>query len=341
MKVLVTGNAGFIGFHLSKALLERGDEVVGIDNINDYYDPSLKEDRLKELKKINNSDKSLVLINGNIADSETVMQCFENNSFDRVVNLAAQAGVRKSLEDPQSYIESNITGFVNILEACRYKKVGHLTYASTSSVYGLNENTPFKEKDIADHPVQLYAATKRSNELLAHSYSHLFNLPTTGLRFFTVYGPWGRPDMALFLFTRAIISGKPIKVFNNGNHTRDFTYIDDIVSGIIKASDNPSKVNSDWDALSPDPSTSSAPFQVLNIGNGHRVKLLDYIYEIEKQLNMEAKKEFLPLQPGDIPDSLASLDKIKKFTSYQPKVSYKEGIKRFVEWYKYYYKDEF
>ena len=311
------------------SLLEQDHTIIGVDNHDDYYDPKLKEDRVSRCFIY----KKYAHIRENICEAEKLDEIFTEFKPEYVVHLAAQAGVRYSLENPKAYINSNIVGFANILEQCKKDSIKHLIYASSSSVYGGNTKLPFSEHDNINHPLSLYAATKKANEMMAHSYSHLFNLPTTGLRFFTVYGPWGRPDMALFLFTKAIISGKPIKVFNNGNHTRDFTYIDDIVSGIIKASDNPAKVNSHWDALSPDPSTSSAPFQVLNIGNGHRVKLLDYIYEIEKQLNMEAKKEFLPLQPGDIPDSLSSLDKIKKFTSYQPKVSYKEGIKRFVEWY--------
>ena len=337
MKVLVTGIAGFIGFHVGKALLERGDEVIGIDNINDYYDPNLKEDRLKELYKVEHIRSNFEFIKGNIADQTLINHVFKKNQFDRVINLAAQAGVRKSLEDPFSYLESNMNGFVNILEGCRYQNVAHLTYASTSSVYGLNEKKPFQETDIADHPIQLYAATKRSNELIAHSYSHLFNLPTTGLRFFTVYGPWGRPDMALFLFTKAIIEGKPIKLFNNGKHSRDFTYIDDIVSGIVMISDNSAKPNKNWDPKNQDPSSSSAPFNILNLGNGQRVDLLDYVSAIEEELNMEASKEFLPLQPGDVPDSLASLEKLSIETKYKPKVYYKEGVRKFIQWYKTYY----
>ena len=340
MKILVTGIAGFIGFHLSRALLRRGDEVVGIDNLNDYYDKNLKLDRLKKLNEEFGKKGVLTFVEGDISDKEVVEDSFKNHSFNRVVNLAAQAGVRKSLEDPLSYIESNITGFVNILESCRYGEIEHLVYASTSSVYGLNESMPFSETEIADHPIQLYAATKRSNELLAHSYSHLFNLPTTGLRFFTVYGPWGRPDMALFLFTKSILEGKPIKVFNNGNHTRDFTYVDDIVNGIILSSDNVPQVNKNWNSDLPDPSSSSAPFRVMNIGNGNKVSLFDYISAIERELNIKAKMELLPLQPGDVPDSLASLKKIKLETGYNPEVSYKEGVNRFIKWYKSYYLKE-
>ena len=338
MKVLVTGVAGFIGFNVAKALILRGDTVVGIDNVNDYYDQSLKEDRLKHLKKLSaESNLSFKFVRGDISNQSIVNECFQDG-FDRVINLAAQAGVRKSLEDPQSYIDSNIIGFVNILEACRYNEVDHLTYASTSSVYGLNSKLPFKEDEVSDHPIQLYAATKRANELLAHSYSYLFNLPTTGLRFFTVYGPWGRPDMALFLFTKNILEGKPIKVFNNGNHSRDFTYIDDIVKGIILSSDGPAKPNPNWDGNSPDPSSSSSPFRVMNIGNGDKVPLENYIGAIEDELGIKAIKEYMPLQPGDVPDSLADLTKLYKETGYKPSILYKEGVANFVQWYRSYYK---
>ena len=338
MKILITGVAGFIGFHTAKESLLRGDDVVGVDNVNDYYDISLKEARLKELNLIEKASPAVfTFIRGNIANKDVIEACFDKEP-KRVINLAAQAGVRKSLEDPDSYIESNIVGFVNILEACRHHKVDHLTYASTSSVYGLNSRLPFSEKEISDHPIQLYAASKRSNELLAHSYSYLFNLPTTGLRFFTVYGPWGRPDMALFLFTKSVIEGKPIKVFNHGNHSRDFTYIDDIVKGILLASDKPSKANPNWDGNKPDPSTSSCPYRVMNIGNGNRVSLENYISAIEDELGMKAKRKYLPLQPGDVPDSLADLEMLKDETGYNPEVSYKEGISKFIQWYKSYYK---
>ena len=338
MKILITGVAGFIGFHTAKESLLRGDDVVGVDNVNDYYDISLKEARLKELNLIEKASPAVfTFIRGNIANKNVIEACFDKEP-KRVINLAAQAGVRKSLEDPDSYIESNIVGFVNILEACRHHKVDHLTYASTSSVYGLNSRLPFSEKEISDHPIQLYAASKRSNELLAHSYSYLFNLPTTGLRFFTVYGPWGRPDMALFLFTKSVIEGKPIKVFNHGNHSRDFTYIDDIVKGILLASDKPSKANPNWDGNKPDPSTSSCPYRVMNIGNGNRVSLENYISAIEGELGMKAKRKYLPLQPGDVPDSLADLEMLKDETGYNPEVSYKEGISKFIQWYKSYYK---
>ena len=252
--------------------------------------------------------------------------------------MAAQAGVRKSLEDPGSYVQANVVGFLNILEGCRHSNVDHLIYASTSSVYGLNSQLPFSESEVADHPIQIYAATKRSNELMAHSYSHLFNLPTTGLRFFTVYGPWGRPDMALFLFTKNILENKKIDVFNEGNHTRDFTYVDDIVNGILLASENQPTNDNNWNDLKPDPSSSSAPFRVLNIGNGQKVELKDYIRAIETELGKEAKFNYLPMQAGDVPDSLADLRKIKSISGYQPKVSYKEGVKKFIDWYKHFYK---
>tara|TARA_B100000029_G_scaffold154352_1_gene149621 strand:+ start:1524 stop:2546 length:1023 start_codon:yes stop_codon:yes gene_type:complete len=337
MKVLVTGIAGFIGFHLSKALLERGDEVVGIDNINNYYDPSLKNDRLKELEKVSLKTGNLNFVKGDIENKELIEECFDKNSFNKVVNLAAQAGVRKSLEDPYTYIESNIYGFLTILEACRHSNIEHLVYASTSSVYGLNESLPFQETKLADHPIQLYAATKRSNELMAHSYSHLFEIPTTGMRFFTVYGPWGRPDMALHLFTKNIIEGKPIKVFNDGNHSRDFTYIDDIVAGILLLLDKPPSQDNSWNPNSMNPSDSSAPYKVFNIGNGKRVNLSDYITAIELELGIKAKKTLLPIQKGDVPDSLSDISKIKEYTGYEAKVSYKEGIANFVKWYKNYY----
>ena len=338
MYTLVTGVAGFIGFHVARKLIERGENILGIDSVNNYYDPSLKESRLRilESESKNQHKGEYLFLKGDLSSKEDVDRCFKYD-VSKVINLAAQAGVRKSLEDPQSYIDSNIVGFVNILEACRYNKVEHLTYASTSSVYGLNSDLPFKETRISDHPIQLYAATKRANELLAHSYSHLFKLPTTGLRFFTVYGPWGSPDMALFLFTKNILEGKPIDVFNQGNHSRDFTYIDDIVNGILLASDNIARENPNWDSKSPDPSSSNCPFRVMNIGNGDRVPLENYISAIEENVGKKAIKNYLPLQPGDVPDSLADLNKLRKETGYEPKVLYEEGIKRFVEWYLDYY----
>ena len=340
MKVLITGAAGFIGFHVAKACLLRKNEVFGVDNLNDYYDPSLKKDRLNELNLLANDTKGeFTFIKLDIADKGPLEEVFKKG-FDRVINLAAQAGVRKSLESPQLYVKSNVVGFVNVLEACRHNEVKHLTYASTSSVYGLNQTLPFSEHKIADHPIQLYAATKRSNELLAHSYSYLFNLPTTGLRFFTVYGPWGRPDMALFIFVKNIMEGKPIKVFNKGNHSRDFTYIDDIVTGILKCSDHPCEPNLSWDPLNPDPSSSKAPYRIFNIGNGHRVNLEDYISEIELNLGKKAKKEYLPLQPGDVTNSLSDINKISKEVGYKSTISYKEGVANFIEWYKEYYRKE-
>ena len=338
MKILITGVAGFIGFHVAYAALKRGDQVIGIDNLNDYYDPSLKEDRLQQLNSLVKETKGkFTFIKGDIADLESIEQCFEEE-IDRVINLAAQAGVRKSLEDPHVYVRSNVVGFVNILEACRHNNINHLTYASTSSVYGLNEKLPFSEEHIADHPIQLYAATKRSNELLAHSYSYLFNLPTTGLRFFTVYGPWGRPDMALFIFVKNILEGQPIKVFNRGNHSRDFTYIDDIVKGIISSSDTPASSNPSWDPANPDPSTSSTPFRILNIGNGKKVNLKNYILEIERNLGVKAIKDYLPLQPGDVTNSLSDISKISRETGYKSTVSYTEGVAKFIDWYKDYYR---
>ena len=339
MKILITGVAGFIGFHAALSCLNRGDIVIGIDNINDYYDPKLKIDRLNYLHEYSieiNKEENFNFIKGDISKEDELKKCFEE-SIDSVINLAAQAGVRKSLDDPLAYIESNVKGFVNILEACSHNNISHLVYASTSSVYGLNSNMPFSESDNTDHPIQLYAATKKSNEILAHSYSHLFELPSTGLRFFTVYGPWGRPDMALFLFTKAIAEGKPIDVFNKGNHTRDFTFVDDIVNGILLALDNPPSVNTSWQSNNPDSSTSSAPFRILNIGNGERVELNDYIKEIEINLGQKAKKNLLPLQPGDIPDSLSDITQLNRLTGYRPKTSYKEGVSRFIKWYKEYY----
>lgn len=334
MKVLVTGNAGFIGFHVARRLIERGDEVVGIDVVNDYYDPSLKEARLALLGEVAERQAARYrFVRGNLADRTVVEACFSDHAFDRVIHLAAQAGVRYSLENPLSYVESNLIGFTNILEACRYGRVGHLTYASTSSVYGANSLMPLSEHAIADHPLQFYAATKRANELMAHSYSHLFALPTTGLRFFTVYGPWGRPDMALFKFTRNMLENKPIPVFNNGNHTRDFTYVDDVVEGVIRASDAVAAPNPDWSGDKPDPATSRAPFRIYNIGNGSPVRLADYIAALEAALGRKAEKELLPMQPGDMPDTFADVGDLAADLGYRPVVSVREGVARFVEWY--------
>jgi len=348
-RILLTGTAGFIGFHLVKKLIERGDEVVGLDCINDYYDVNLKYDRLKltGIQKESVSYGKLVestkysnyrFIQLKLEDRENILNLFQTANFDKVCNLAAQAGVRYSLENPFTYIDSNIVGFINILEGCRHNGVKHLAYASSSSVYGLNESMPFATHDNVDHPISLYAASKKSNELMAHTYSYLFGLPTTGLRFFTVYGPWGRPDMALFLFTKAMLEGKPIDVFNNGNMQRDFTYIDDIVEGIIRVIDNAPKGKSDWSGKTPDPSCSVAPYKVYNIGNSSPVKLMNFIEAIEGSLGMKAVKNFLPLQPGDVPATWANVDDLAEDLGYIPKTTVTEGIKEFVEWYLQYYK---
>ncbi|MDR5906823.1 NAD-dependent epimerase [Franzmannia qiaohouensis] len=338
MKILVTGNAGFIGFHTAKRLLERGDSVVGFDSVNDYYDPAIKEARLailEETAKRTGSDYHFV--RDNLANQPAVNACFNEHGIERVIHLAAQAGVRYSLENPHSYVESNVVAFTNILEACRYAKVQHLTYASTSSVYGANTKMPFSEHEGANHPLQFYAATKKANEMMAHSYSHLFGLPTTGLRFFTVYGPWGRPDMALFKFTKNILADEPIPVFNHGNHTRDFTYVDDIVEGVIRASDQVATANPDWDSDAPDPATSNAPYRLFNIGNNDPVKLSAYIEAIEAALDKPAKKDLLPLQPGDVPDTFADSSELEKAVDYKPATPVKQGVANFVAWYRDYY----
>ena len=334
MKVLVTGSAGFIGSMLSIRLLERGDEVVGIDNHNNYYDPKIKEARLERLKKYENYKHYKTDLN----DNKKLSEIFKIHKFQKVVNLAAQAGVRYSIENPLAYINSNIVGFAHILENCRNNKVEHLVYASTSSVYGANTKMPFSEHDSANHPLSVYAASKKSNELMAHSYSYLHQLPTTGLRFFTVYGPWGRPDMALFKFTKAIIEEKPIDVFNNGKHTRDFTYIDDIVEGVIKTLDDPATSNVNWNGKQPDPATSRAPWRIYNIGNNNPVQLMDYIKALEKTLGKKAKINFLPLQPGDVPDTYANVDNLKKKFNYKPSTSVISGVSNFVKWYKDYFR---
>lgn len=336
MKILVTGSAGFIGFHTAKALLDRGDTVVGFDVVNDYYDPALKEARLAQLEAREGDRFSFV--RADLADKAAVDACFAAHRFDRVIHLAAQAGVRHSISHPQDYVASNIVGFTNILEACRHQGVPHLTYASTSSVYGANTHMPFSEHDGVNHPLQFYAATKRANELMAHAYSHLFRLPTTALRFFTVYGPWGRPDMALFLFTRAILAGEPIQVFNNGNHSRDFTFVDDIVEGVIRASDQIAAPNPDWDPATPDPATSNAPYRIFNIGNDAPVSLLDYISVLEDCLGRKAIKQMLPVQPGDVPDTRADVSSLMSAVGYRPTTSVKDGISRFVDWYRSYYR---
>ena len=337
MKILVTGAAGFIGAAVSQYLINRGDQVVGIDNINDYYDVNLKHARLDEIKSSTAADLFSFIEMG-VEERDKMAALFEEHKFDRVVHLAAQAGVRYSLENPNAYVDSNIVGFVNILEGCRHNKVEHLVYASSSSVYGANETMPFSEQHNVDHQVSLYAASKKANELMAHTYSHLYNLPTTGLRFFTVYGPWGRPDMALFKFTKAILEGKTIQVYNYGNHRRDFTYIDDIVEGVICSLDNVAKPNENWDGSNPDPSTSKAPYKVYNIGAQTPVHLLKFIETLESALGIEAKKELLPMQPGDVPDTYADVSSLVEDTGYQPSTDVETGVKAFVDWYRDFYK---
>lgn len=337
MKILVTGAAGFIGAAVSQYLINRGDQVVGIDNINDYYDVNLKHARLDEIKSSTAADLFSFIEMG-VEERDKMAALFEEHKFDRVVHLAAQAGVRYSLENPNAYVDSNIVGFVNILEGCRHSNVEHLVYASSSSVYGANETMPFSEQHNVDHQVSLYAASKKANELMAHTYSHLYNLPTTGLRFFTVYGPWGRPDMALFKFTKAILEGKTIQVYNYGNHRRDFTYIDDIVEGVIRSLDNVAKPNENWDGSNPDPSTSKAPYKVYNIGAQTPVHLLKFIETLESALGIEAKKELLPMQPGDVPDTYADVSSLVEDTGYQPSTDVEAGVKAFVDWYRDFYK---
>ena len=334
MKILVTGTAGFIGSTLALRLLARGDEVIGIDNVNDYYDPTLKEARLARVKE----HKGFTEVRGDLENKELVAETFKKYKPNRVVNLAAQAGVRYSLENPYAYIDANVLGYLNVLEGCRYNDVEHLVYASTSSVYGSHTNMPFTVHESVDHPVSLYAATKKSNELMAHTYSHLFNVPTTGLRFFTVYGPWGRPDMALFLFTKNILAGKPIDVFNHGKHKRDFTYVDDIVEGVIRTLDNVATGNPNWDSDKPDPATSAAPYRVYNIGNNKPVDLEHYIHVLEECLGKKAEKNLLPLQAGDVPDTYADVSDLIRDVDYKPDTSVETGIANFVEWYREYYK---
>lgn len=333
MKILVTGAAGFIGFHTVLALLERGDHVVGLDNLNDYYDVSLKQARLDQLARRN----SFHFVKNDLANRIAIETLFEDEKPDRVIHLAAQAGVRYSIDNPHEYIASNITGMLHVLEGCRHHGVEHLVYASSSSVYGSNENMPFSVHQNADHPLSLYGATKKSNELMAHSYAHLYELPVTGLRFFTVYGPWGRPDMALFKFTRNILAGKPIDIFNNGEHARDFTYIDDIVEGVIRSVDRIATPNPDWNGLTPDSATSTAPYRIYNIGNNKTVKLMHFIKCIEKSLGREARKNYLPLQPGDVPATYADIDALSKDIGYRPKTSIEEGIEKFIAWYRDFY----
>lgn len=344
MKILVTGTAGFIGSFTAKRLAERGDEIVGLDNINDYYDINIKYGRLNrdgiessaaEEEKIVESTKypNYSFIKMHLEDRKALEELFSEERFDMVCHLAAQAGVRYSLINPYAYIDSNIVGFINLLELCRKHNIGHMAYASSSSVYGLNESYPFSTRDNVDHPISLYAATKKSNELMAHTYSHLYSLPTTGLRFFTVYGPWGRPDMALFIFTKAILEGRSIDVFNHGEMKRDFTYIDDIVTGVIKVLDHPPKGDSGWRGENPDPSRSQAPYRIYNIGNSSPVGLMDFIGAIEKSLGKEAKKSFLPIQPGDVPATWADVDDLVKDIGYAPSVTIQEGVENFVRWY--------
>ena len=339
MKILVTGAAGFIGFHVVRALLRRGDCIVNLDSVNDYYDVHLKEARLSELDQIASSAQgSYEFVRGNLADRATVEACFSRHQFDRIINLAAQAGVRHSFKDPYSYAQSNVIGFLNLIECARHAKTPHLTYASTSSVYGANRRMPFSEHHSVDHPLQFYAATKKMNELTAHAYSNLFGLPTTGLRFFTVYGPWGRPDMALAIFTRAILTGQPIQLFNNGNHTRDFTYIDDIVEGVVRASDRIAEPNLAFDTESPDPQSSYAPYRILNIGGGHPVHLREYVAAIEDAVGREAIIELKPLQPGDVPDSTADFAELERVTGFRPKTNTRDGVKAYVDWFRAYYR---
>ena len=349
--ILITGTAGFIGFHLAQRLLAEGKEVVGLDIINDYYDLRVKYGRLKkagidrdqiEYGKLiqSTTQPNYRFVKLDLTDQEGLNELFANEQFDTVVNLAAQAGVRYSLKNPRAYIDSNIIGFTNILEACRHHGVKHLAYASSSSVYGLNERMPLSTGDNVDHPISLYAASKKSNELMAHTYSHLFGLATTGLRFFTVYGPWGRPDMALFLFTEAILKGEPIKVFNHGKMVRDFTYVDDIVEGIKRVVDNPPKGNADWTGLAPEPSTSKAPYKIYNIGNNNPVKLMDFITAIEEELGQEATKIMMDLQPGDVPATYANVEDLMNDLGYRPKTGIDYGIRQFLDWYRDFYETE-
>jgi UDP-glucuronate 4-epimerase len=334
MKILVTGAAGFIGMTASLRLLARDDQVVGLDNLNDYYDVQLKRDRLARLQVHPN----FRFVQLDVSDRAGVERLFADEKFDRVIHLAAQAGVRYSLQNPHAYIDSNIVGFMNVLEGCRHNQVAHLVYASSSSVYGGNTHMPFSVHDSVDHPVSMYAATKKANELMAHTYSHLFGLPTTGLRFFTVYGPWGRPDMALFLFTKAILEGRPIDVFNHGQMQRDFTYVDDIVEGVIRVTDRVAAPAPDYNAASPDPSTSHAPYRVFNIGNHQPVPLMDFISTIEEALGQKAEKNFLPLQDGDVPATYADVQALHDWVDFTPATSIDVGIRNFVQWYRAYYR---
>jgi UDP-glucuronate 4-epimerase len=333
-RILVTGAAGFIGSHLCQRLLARGDTVIGLDNLNDYYEVSLKENRLKRL-----TDKeNFTFVKCSLEDRDGMDKLFADYTFDAVVNLAAQAGVRYSLTNPRAYVDANLVGFMNILEGCRHQQVGNLVYASSSSVYGANTSMPFSVHDNVDHPLSLYAASKKANELMAHTYAHLYRLPCTGLRFFTVYGPWGRPDMAMFLFTKAILAGEPIDVFNHGRMRRDFTYIDDIVEGVVRVTDQPAAPNLEWSGDTPDPGTSAAPYRVYNIGNNNPVELMHLIETLEKALGKKAEKNFMPIQPGDVPATWADVDALSNDVGFRPATSIEDGVGRFVEWYKGYYK---
>jgi UDP-glucuronate 4-epimerase len=333
MKLLLTGAAGFIGFHTAQILLARGDEVIGLDNLNDYYDVTLKQARLAILQKSPN----FRFVKLDVADRPNMAALFAQEKFQRVIHLAAQAGVRYSIQNPLAYIDSNVVGFANILEGCRHNGAEHLVYASTSSVYGANTKMPFSVHQNVDHPLSFYAATKKANELMAHTYAHLYQLPVTGLRFFTVYGPWGRPDMALFLFTKNILAGKPIDVFNYGNHRRDFTFVEDIAQGVVRAMDRPAKGNEAWDGDAPDPGTSKAPYRLYNIGNNQPVELLRYIECIEQSLGKKAQKNLLPLQAGDVPDTFADVEDLVRDVGYRPATPVDEGVRRFIEWYVGYY----
>ncbi len=333
-KILVTGAAGFIGFHLCQRLLTRGDQVIGLDNLNDYYDVSLKQSRLAKLQ----DQERFQFYRLDLQDRDAIAQLFAEQQFDKVVNLAAQAGVRYSLKNPHAYVDSNLVGFVNILEGCRHSGVKHLVFASSSSVYGANTRMPFSTHHNVDHPVSLYAATKKANELMAHTYSHLYGLPTTGLRFFTVYGPWGRPDMSLFLFTKAILSGQPIDVFNYGKMRRDFTYIDDIVEGVVRVIDHIPQGNPNWSGDAPDPGSSKAPYKIYNIGNNNPVELMHFIEVLESCLGKKAEKNLLPMQPGDVPTTYADVDDLARDVGFRPSTAIEVGIERFVSWYRAYYK---
>lgn len=333
MKILVTGTAGFIGSHLAHRLLDRGDEVIGVDNVNDYYDVNLKEARLARLT----GKSGFTEVRQDVSDRDAMEALFAEQKPERVVHLAAQAGVRYSIENPHAYVDANLVGFMNILEGCRHNNVKHLVYASSSSVYGANETMPFSVHDNVDHPLSLYAASKKANELMAHTYSHLYNLPTTGLRFFTVYGPWGRPDMALFIFTKKILAGEPIDVFNHGQHRRDFTYIDDIVEGVIRTLDHVAEPNQDWTGENPDPGTGKGPYRIYNIGSNNPVELSRFIEIIEERVGKKAEKNLLPLQPGDVPATYANVDDLITDVEYKPGTTVEEGIANFVDWYRDFY----